>query len=227
MILLRELPTSERPREKAMIIGIENLSDAELLAIIMRTGSKKESVLNIAYKLLAESNNLNELSMSSINELTKVEGIGTTKAITILSAFELGKRAYFKKSDKKSFNSAEKVYNYIRPMLIGKKEECLYAMYLDAKGNLINTKLLTKGTINSTIIDGKLVFKWAYKLSASAIILIHNHPSGDPTPSIPDIKYTEVIIKQSKLTEFKILDHIIIGDDYFSMKKECQALKLF
>lgn len=225
--MLRELPTSERPREKAMIIGIENLSDAELLAIIMRTGSKKESVLNIAYKLLSESCNLNEISMLSINELTKIEGIGTTKAITILSAFELGKRAYFKKNDKQTFNSAEKVYNHIRPMVIGKKEEYLYAMYLDAKGNLINTKLLTKGTINSTIIDGKLVFKWAYKLSASSIILIHNHPSGDPTPSIQDIKYTEIIIKQSKLTEFKILDHIIVGDTYFSMKRECQTLKLF
>lgn len=225
--MLRELPTSERPREKAMIIGIENLSDAELLAIIMRTGSKKESVLNIAYKLLSESCNLNEIAMLSINELTKIEGIGTTKAITILSAFELGKRAYFKKNDKQTFNSAEKVYNHIRPMVIGKKEEYLYAMYLDAKGNLINTKLLTKGTINSTIIDGKLVFKWAYKLSASSIILIHNHPSGDPTPSIQDIKYTEIIIKQSKLTEFKILDHIIVGDTYFSMKRECQALKLF
>lgn len=225
--MLKEVPISERPREKALVIGIENLSDAELLAIILRTGSKKDSVINVAYKLLNDTTNLYELSSLSINELTKIKGIGETKAITLLSAFELGKRAFFKKMNKPNFLSADAVYKYMKPVVVGKKEECLYAMYLDTKGNLINTKLLTKGTINSTIIDGKLVFKWAYKLSATAIILIHNHPSGDPTPSIQDIKYTEIVIKQSKLTEFKILDHIIIGDDYFSMKKECQHLKLF
>lgn len=225
--MLKDLPPNDQPREKAIEKGIDTLTDAELIAIILRTGNKKESVLNISYKLLTDASNLFELSSYSVNELTKIDGIGLTKAITLLSAFELGKRAYYKTNPKLNITSADAVYRFVKPLVVGKKEEFLYAMYLDAKGGLISCKLLTKGTINSTIIDGKLVFKWAYKLSAFAIILIHNHPSGDPTPSMQDIKYTELVIKQSKLTEFKILDHIIIGEEYFSMKKELNHLKLF
>ena len=109
----------------------------------------------------------------------------------------------------------------------GLKEEVLYGIYLNSKSKIVAIKELTKGNLNSTIIDGKLVFKWAYKLSTPAIILVHNHPSGDPHPSIQDLKYTEIIIKQASIAGFVILDHIIIGTDYYSMKKNEKFFKMF
>ena len=147
--------------------------------------------------------------------------------ITILSAIELGIRILNEQKDDTKFESSQKVYEYILPKVKNLKEEHLYGLYLNGKGSLIACKLLTKGNINSTIIDGKIVFKWAYKLSASAIILIHNHPSGDPTPSIQDLKYTETIVKQANLNGFILLDHIIIGNGFYSMKKDSKLFKMF
>ena len=177
--------------------------------------------------MLKEINNISELQNLSINEITKIGGIGSAKALMLLAAIELGHRIVTDNSEKLTFPTSKSVYEYMKPKIAKLNEEQLYAIYLDVKGNHIETKMLTKGSVNSTIIDGKLIFKWAYKLSAAAIILVHNHPSGDPTPSIYDIKYTEVVLKQAKLTEFAIIDHIIIGDGYFSMKRECKNFKMF
>ncbi|MCI6716587.1 MAG: DNA repair protein RadC [Mollicutes bacterium] len=226
-MLLKEMPLDERPREKALKYGIENLSNAELIAIIFRTGKQNENAVNVALNLLKEISSIKDLQNLSISELTKISGIGLTKALMLLSAVELGYRIMNDNSEKLTFPTSKSVYEYMKPKFSKLKEEQLYAIYLDVKGNHIETKMLTKGNVSSTIIDGKLIFKWAYKLSAAAIILVHNHPSGDPTPSIYDIKYTEVVLKQAKLTEFMIIDHIIIGEGYFSMKKECKIFKMF
>lgn len=226
-MLLKEMPESERPREKALKYGVENLSNAELIAIILRTGTQNENAIGVALRLLQEISSIKDLQNLTIVELTKIDGIGKTKAIMLLSAIQLGLRIIGDDSNRITFANSQEVYNYMKPKVIGLNVEQLFAIYLDVKGNLIEMKVLTKGNINSTIIDGKLIFKWAYKLSAAAIILVHNHPSGDPTPSVHDIKYTEVVLKQAKLTDFIILDHIVIGDGYYSMKKECKIFKMF
>lgn len=225
--MLREIPTFERPREKALKYGIKSLSNSELLAIILRTGTKDKSVIKLAQDLLNNLSSLHDLIEISIPELTAFDGIGLTKAITLLASIELGNRIVNENCDNKIIITADDVYNIMKPKVQGLKEEVLYGLYLNAKSKIVAIKELTKGNLNSTIIDGKLVFKWAYKLSTPAIILVHNHPSGDSSPSIQDLKYTEIIIKQASIAGFVILDHIIIGNDFYSMKKNEKFFKLF
>lgn len=225
--MLREVPTFEQPREKALKYGIKSLSNSELLAIILRTGTKDKNVLKLSHDLLNNLSSLHDLLEISIQELTAFDGIGITKAITLLASIELGNRIVSECNNTKIIINAEDVYNTMKSKVQGLKEEVLYGIYLNSKSKIVAIKELTKGNLNSTIIDGKLVFKWAYKLSTPAIILVHNHPSGDPHPSIQDLKYTEIIIKQASIAGFVILDHIIIGTDYYSMKKNEKFFKMF
>ena len=225
--MLREVPTFEQPREKALKYGIKSLSNSELLAIILRTGTKDKNVLKLSHDLLNNLSSLHDLLEISIPELTAFDGIGITKAITLLASIELGNRIVSECNNSKIIINAEDVYNTMKSKVQGLKEEVLYGIYLNSKSKIVAIKELTKGNLNSTIIDGKLVFKWAYKLSTPAIILVHNHPSGDPHPSIQDLKYTEIIIKQASIAGFVILDHIIIGTDYYSMKKNEKFFKMF
>lgn len=225
--MLREVPTFEQPREKALKYGIKSLSNSELLAIILRTGTKDKNVLKLSHDLLNNLSSLHDLLEISIPELTAFDGIGITKAITLLASIELGNRIVSERNNTKIIINAEDVYNTMKSKVQGLKEEVLYGIYLNSKSKIVAIKELTKGNLNSTIIDGKLVFKWAYKLSTPAIILVHNHPSGDPHPSIQDLKYTEIIIKQASIAGFVILDHIIIGTDYYSMKKNEKFFKMF
>ena len=218
-MILKEIPIYERPRERALDVGVENLSTTELLAIILRTGSKKYSVLETANLILSKSSKIQNLNFLSLEELVEIDGIGITKAITILSAIELGKRInQIEKNDISFFNPIE-IYNYMKNELQSLTEERSYALYLNTKGKLIEKKLLTIGTINQTLIDSKIVFKWAYKLSASAFVLIHNHPSKDSTPSKQDLQITKEILKQSKTLGIFFIDHIIIGNDFYSMSQ--------
>ena len=218
-MILKEIPIYERPRERALDVGVENLSTTELLAIILRTGSKKYSVLETANQILSKSSKIQNLNFLSLEELVEIDGIGITKAITILSAIELGKRInQIEKNDISFFNPIE-IYNYMKNELQSLTEERSYALYLNTKGKLIEKKLLTIGTINQTLIDSKIIFKWAYKLSASAFVLIHNHPSKDSTPSKQDLQITKEILKQSKTLGIFFIDHIIIGNDFYSMSQ--------
>ena len=158
-MLLKEMPLDERPREKALKYGIENLSNAELIAIIFRTGKQNENAVNVALNLLKEISSIKDLQNLSISELTKISGIGLTKALMLLSAVELGYRIMNDNSEKLTFPTSKSVYEYMKPKCSKLKEEQLYAIYLDVKGNHIETKMLTKGNVSSTIIDGKLIFK--------------------------------------------------------------------
>lgn len=216
-MILKEIPVYDRPRERAIEVGVNNLSTTELLAIILRTGTKNYSVLEVANKVLSKVNKVQDLNNISREELKEIEGIGLTKAITILSAIELGKRINQLEQKEVSFLNANEIYNYMKNEVQFFKEERSYAIYLNTKGKLIDKKLLTIGTINQTLIDSKIIFKWAFKLSAAAFILVHNHPSLDPTPSIEDLKVTKAIIKQAKTLDVFFLDHIIIGNGYYSM----------
>lgn len=224
-MILKELPVAERPRERAIEKGVSSLSNAELLAILLRTGSKKHSVLETSHMILSKVSKVQDLNYLSYEELKELEGIGMTKAITILSAIELGKRINQIDKEEVSFLEAFEVFNYLKNEVQILKEEHLYVFYLNNKGKLIDKKLLGIGTINQTLIDSKIIFKWAYKLSATAFILVHNHPSGDESPSKPDLQITEIIKRQSKTLGLVFLDHIIIGKYYYSMAKETNIFK--
>ncbi|MBQ8293177.1 MAG: DNA repair protein RadC [Bacilli bacterium] len=223
-MILKELPNSERPRERVLEKGVKNVSTLELLAILLRTGSKKYSVLETAHLILSKISKLQDLNDLSLEELKEIDGIGTTKAITILSAIELGKRINQLDKNDISFNEAFQVYEYMKDELKNLKEEHLYVLYLNTKGKLIDKKLLSIGTVNQTLIDSKIIFKWAYKLSASAFILVHNHPSGDATPSKADIQITDIINKQAKMLGFVLVDHIVIGYTFYSLMKNKKIL---
>lgn len=215
---LNEIPIWEKPREKVIDNGIESLSTTELMAILIRCGTKNKSVLELSSEVLNYFETIEELKDVTIEELVKIDGIGVAKAATILAAIELGKRLASKKITKNKFITPIDVFLEFSPLVNGLKQEHLYAVYLDAKGRLIQRKLISIGNVNSALLDDKTIFKWAYKLSATAIILIHNHPSGDQRPSIQDVEATKKFYKITKELGFILLDHIIIGNDYYSMK---------
>ena len=214
---MKNIPISERPRERFVKYGKENLQVSELISIILNTGTKDKSVADLSNDIIKSVDNINELKELSLNKLIKIDGVGKVKAIKLLSAIELGKRVYYdKKLDKIKMNNASKIYNYMKNDLVNKKQEYFYAMYLDNKKNLIDIKLLFIGTLNKSIVHPREIFKYAYLLSANNIICIHNHPSGDSTPSKEDILFTKSIIEIGKIQDIKVIDHIIIGNDYFS-----------
>ncbi len=226
-MILKEMPLTEQPREKLLSIGSDKLSNIELLAILLRTGTKDANVLKVAEEVIYLLEDISDLTTLTIQELIDIKGIGLSKAITILAAVELGKRIVENKQKNLSFSTPEAIFEYFYPRMVNLKQETLYGIYLDVRGKVISIKHLTTGTITSTLIDPKLIFKWAYKLSASNIILVHNHPSKDSTPSLADIKITAELIKQSRVIQIEIIDHIIIGDDFFSMKRSIKNYKLF
>ena len=215
---IQNMPSNEKPREKIINDGINSLNNIELLAILLRCGNKKKSVIELSMDVLNTLDSIDDISELTIDELTKIEGIGISKASIILASFELAKRIFSKSINKISLPSPKLIYEHFKPLYYNVKQEQLYAIYLDTKGKMISKRLITIGNINSSLIDDKSIFKWAYKYSASAIILVHNHPSGDSTPSKEDLKVTAQIIRQAELLGFIILDHIIIGDNYFSIK---------
>ena len=215
---IQDMPKSEKPREKILKDGISALNNLELLAILLRCGNKNKSVMELSLEVLNSIDLLNDISELTIEELIKIDGIGISKATTILASFELAKRILSKNLNKITLPTPKMVFEHFKPLFYNIKQEQLYAIYLNTKGKIISKKLITIGNINSSLIDEKSIFKWAYKLSASGIILVHNHPSGDQRPSKEDVKITMQLIKQAELLGFVLLDHIIIGDEYYSIK---------
>ena len=224
-MLLKEIPDYEKPREKAKELGIERLSNVELLAILIRTGTKGKNVLETSKEILYKLENIKDLNTITLTELTSVKGIGNDKAITVLAAIEFGKRINEFKKSTISFAKAEDVFEYFKIKMNGLEQENLYVIYLNNKLNLLDIKLITTGTINTTLFDATTILKWALKFSSPAIILVHNHPSGDPTPSVADYKMTDLIIKQCELLNITVIDHIIIGETFHSMKRSNEYKK--
>lgn len=216
-ILIKDIPVEERPRERFINYGVSNLSNEELISIILNTGTKNTSVKEISENILSKLDSINDLKNMTLNNLKRINGVGEVKAIKLLSSIELGKRVYYnKKMTKIKMNSADKIYEYIKKDLENKSQEQFYCLYLDAQKNLIEKKLLFIGTINKSIVHPREIFKYAYLLSASSIICVHNHPSGDTTPSNEDIVLTKSLIEIGKMQGISVIDHIIIGSDYFS-----------
>ena len=217
---LHELPNDNLPRERLAKLGASSLSDYELLAIILRTGTKNESVIEMSKKLLAEFKHISNLNNTTISELIEIKGIGSTKAIELLAAIELGRRVNSLNIAKVTIMSSQDIFNYLKYRMQSLTQEQLIAIYLNVKSEIIDTKVLTIGTANQTIIDPKEVMKWALKLSSSHVVIAHNHPSGDPTPSRQDIASTDYLISFAKSLDITIVDHIIIGQNkYFSFSK--------
>ncbi len=217
-IMIKDIPVNEKPRERLISYGQESLSNEELIAIVLRNGTKNYSSKHLASIILKEYDDISNLRCASINKLSKIKGIGKTKAIELLAAIELGKRVYYLK-DKRDvvFNSTEKIYDFFKYEFILEKQEKFYAVYLDSKCKLISYKNLFTGSISSSTIHPREIFKEAFNESASSIICLHNHPSGDVTPSQMDIDVTNNLMEVGKIMGIQVLDHIIIGDKkYYS-----------
>ena len=209
----------DQPREKLMAQGRQVLSDAELIAILIGSGNREESAIELCKKILNNSsNNLNELAKLSVNDLMKFKGIGEAKAISIVAALELGRR---RKSeaviDKVKLTSSKEAYEYLRPVLEDLPHEEFWILFLNRANKIIGKQLIGRGGISQTTADVKIVFKKSIDKQASAIILAHNHPSGNIKPSESDIQLTRKIKNGSELLDIQVLDHLIVGDgNYFS-----------
>ncbi len=224
MFLIREMPYSERPRERFLTYGREALSTAELIAIVLRTGSPQQSVLELARAITVAHPTLKGLSQVPVETLTRMKGIGTAKAIQLLAALELGKRLHTETFPKHvQLLSPEKVYEYLKSDLEMRTQEMFYALYLDTKGALIRKELLFIGSLTSALVHPRELFKHAVSLSAASVVLVHNHPSGDPTPSQSDKRITRMMVENGRLMDIGILDHIIIGKGrYYSFREHSE-----
>ena len=222
MLTIKEMPINERPRERFLKYSSDVIQTHELIAIIMRTGSKNESVLDLSKRVFYQYDDLRELSNASITDLMKINGIGESKAISLKAAFELGRRAHMMNFQKKvRLISPEKIYQYLKDQLELKTQEHLIGLYLNTKGELIKKKTLFIGSLNSSVIHPREIFKYAVIHSAASIVIVHNHPSGDPTPSQNDIDVTKIVHRNSLMMDILLMDHIIIGRDrYFSFKEK-------
>lgn len=220
-IMVKDIPVDERPRERMIYYGADSLSNVELLAILLRTGSSNESVFQLAQKILSEMETLQNLLDVTIEELTKIRGIGPAKAVQLKAAIELGKRiAKHSPQDKVTIRSPKDVADYLMEDMRYLKQEQFVALLLDTKNQILAKEVITIGTLNSSIVHPREVFKPAIKKSVSAIIVAHNHPSGDPTPSREDIDVTKRLAQAGEVLGIDLLDHLVIGDGRYTSLKD-------
>lgn len=216
--LIKDIKKEERPRERFIKYGVESLSNEELLSIILKTGTKDRSVKSLAMDLLNSIDNISELKNITVNKLLSIKGIGIVKAIEIISSIELGRRIYIdKKVIKKRLTNPRDIYLENKYLFLDKKQEYFYCLYLNNKNELIERRLLFMGTVNKSVVHPREVFKHAYLTSASSIICMHNHPSGDVIPSKDDLMFTKALVEVGRIQSIPVLDHIIAGNDnYYS-----------
>lgn len=214
---IKDIPLNERPRERLKEVGQSNLTNIELLSIILKSGTKEKNVKDLSIELLKKYNLL-ELKDVSINDLISIKGIGEAKAIELIASIELGKRIFLKETKKLvKLDDPVKIWESSKYIFNGKKQEYFYTYYFNTKQELIEKKLLFIGTINQSTTHIREVFKEAYKVSASYIICLHNHPSNDVTPSKADKEFTQALFEIGKIQGIPVLDHIIVGDNkYYS-----------
>lgn len=220
---IKNWATDEKPREKLLEKGRNSLSNAELLAIILRTGTRDASALHLAQSILSSvDNNLNALASKSIPELQQFPGIGLAKATEIVATMELARRTQQNKEvGRPKVRSSRDAFLHIQPFLKDLHHEEFYAIYLSRSNSILRTVQISKGGISGTVADGKLIFNYGLESKASGIILAHNHPSGNLQPSNADVQLTESLKKFGGFIDVQILDHLIIaGNNYFSFADE-------
>ena len=214
---IKDLPLDERPREKLKNKGANSLSDEELLAILLRTGTKNESAKDLSIRLLKEIKSLNNLNELSYNYLASVRGIKEAKALTILAAIELGKRLNYKKETITQIKSGEDVLKLLQYEIINFQQEKLFAIFLNNQNEVISYQTIFIGTQNKSITHPREIFYEAIKEQAVKIIVAHNHPSNNVNPSPEDINFTNNLKQVSIIMQIPLLDHIILGNNtYFS-----------
>lgn len=225
--MIKDIPIEERPRERMKSSGKSSLSNKELLAIILKTGTKEKSVNELAIDLLNKYK-LEELEEISLNKLLEIKGIGEVKAIELLASIELGRRMFLNKDIKyKRLDTPEKIFNHTKYLFYNKKQEYFYTLYFNNKQELIGEKLLFIGTINRSVTHPREIFKEAYRLSASSIVCMHNHPSNDVTPSNEDIIFTEKLVSLGTIQGIPIVDHIVVGNNsFYSFYEHGQIISL-
>lgn len=220
---LKTLPEEEKPRERLIKYGKGNISTNELIEIILKSGTRNKGIKEISHNILSSVNNINELKTAEISTLEKIEGMSKIKAIELIAAIELGRRVY---EDNKYQNlvkltSPATIIDYFHTEYKDKKQEIFTVLYLDNQKNYLDKKELFKGTVNYSLVHPREIFKEAYLLSASYIVCIHNHPSGDATPSKNDIELTRKIKELGILHGITLMDHIVIGDNnYYSFYED-------
>ena len=220
---IHDLPVSERPRERLSKYGVDKLSAQEILAVLLGRGISGESVTVTSQRLLSRFGNLKGIANATLEELSDIKGIGPAKASQIKAAFELAKRLEDPpESDKKPVvKTPEDVENLVRTKLKGKKKEYFLVLSLDTRGKLIKTSEVSVGSLDSSIVHPREVFKEALTASAASVIFVHNHPSGDPEPSEDDIKLTKRLADAGDILGIDVLDHVIVADhDFRSLKRE-------
>lgn len=224
---IKFLPENERPVEKALSMGVECLSNAELLALIIHTGTKSKSAIRLAEDILSIfPGGMTEMASCSAEELMKVSGIGKTKASAVLAAIQLSQRMSAWRGRKKFsvVNPADAAGLFMEELRY-KRKEYFKSILVNSKGEVISVENVSVGELTSTVVHPREVFTAAIRKSAAAIIFVHNHPSGDPTPSAEDVETTHRLAQSGELLGIKVLDHIIIGDGKFISLRESELFK--
>lgn len=213
-LTIKDWALEDRPREKMIKRGINSLSDAELLAILIKTGTKNENAVAIAQRILLDvNNNLNELAKYNLTDFTTTKGIGEAKGITIMAALELGRRRKHTEAlNRAKIRSSNDIIEIFQPQLADLPHEEFWVLFLNRANKVIDQARITQGGITGTVFDIKLILKSAIERLASSIIVCHNHPSGNPKPSEQDIRITNKLKEASLLFEISLLDHVIITD---------------
>jgi DNA repair protein RadC len=220
---VRDLPKPERPRERLQKLGPAALSSQELLALVIGRGIPKKSVMTIAQELLARFGNVKAISQASLEELSQVKGIGIAKAAQIRACFELGRREDLEPPDPVPFDikNPEAVVKAIRASLQDKAKEHFKLILLNSRNRIIGISTISIGTLTTSLVHPREVFKEAIMHSAASVVLAHNHPSGDPDPSEDDLKITKKLVESGKILSIEVIDHIIIGkDNHYSFREK-------
>ena len=220
-VKMADLPPYQRPREKALISGIESLSDEEVLALILRSGTRSESVLDLSVRILRMVQSLSQLPRLSYFQLMQIPGIKIAKAMELMAVFELSKRVLRSSMmDKNVMNSPELLIHWLKSEVGYKHQEHLMAIYLNTQNQIVSYKTLFVGTLDKSVIHPREIFREAVESSASRLLVIHNHPSGSITPSQADIEVTAVLNEVGQLMGIPLLDHLIVTDSgYCSLRQ--------
>lgn len=220
-LMIRDLPQEDRPRERLLSDGPDSLSNQELMAILLRTGTKDESVIQLSNRLLRHFDGLRLLKDASVEEITQIKGIGQAKAIQIMASLELGRRVgRLQFEDRYVIRSPEDAANYMMEEMRFLTQEHFVCLYLNTKNQVMHRQTVFIGSLNASIVHPREVFREAFRRSAASIIALHNHPSGDPGPSREDIDVTKRLVECGKIIGIELLDHIIIGEHKFVSLKE-------